>query len=81
MPRTTEPGGGSDFLDRLTQRMVAIVDGGLLTPPERADAGRILSVLGDPRPGVGVVNGVPDIVWCEVPGGEFWMGDDSGSYR
>ena len=74
-----EPGGGSEYLERLTERMVRIVDGGLLTPLERADAGRILSVLGDPRPGVGIVDGVPDIVWCDVPGGEFWMGDDRGA--
>ncbi len=74
-----EPGGGSEYLERLTERMVRIVDGGLLTPLERADAGRILSVLGDPRRGVGIVDGVPDIVWCDVPGGEFWMGDDRGA--
>ena len=73
-----EPGGGQAYLDRLTQRLVSIVDHGLLTPPERADAGRILSVLGDPRPGTGVVNGLPDIVWCDVPAGEFMMGDNRG---
>ncbi len=74
-----QPDGGRTFLERLTQRMVAIVREGRLTAPERADAGRILSVLGDPRPGVGVVNDVPDIVWCAVPAGEFWMGDDQGA--
>jgi formylglycine-generating enzyme required for sulfatase activity len=31
--------------------------------------------MGDDRPGVGVrVDGVPDIVWCPVEGGEFIMG-------
>lgn len=71
-----EPGGGAEFLGHLTARLVSIVDRGLLTPPERADAGRILSLLGDPRPGVGVVDSVPDILWCAVPGGEFTMGAD-----
>ena len=44
-------------------------------PPERADAGRLLGKLGDPRPGVGLrSDGLPDIAWCEVPAGEFIMG-------
>lgn len=38
----------------------------------RARAGQYLSELGDPRPGVGLdSNGIPDIDWCEVSGGEF----------
>ncbi len=37
--------------------------------PERAEAGRELARIGDPRRGVGILpNGIPDIVWCEVPG-------------
>jgi formylglycine-generating enzyme required for sulfatase activity len=45
-------------------------------PPEaRVQAGRLLAKLGDPRPGVGVrEDGLPDIEWCEVPGGPFLMG-------
>jgi len=37
----------------------------------RRDAiGMRLSDIGDPRPGVGVVDSVPDILWCEMPAGE-----------
>ncbi|MCP4379521.1 MAG: formylglycine-generating enzyme family protein, partial [bacterium] len=43
---------------------------------ERTLAGNILAVLGDPRHGVGLrKDGLPDIDWCEVPAGEFLMGD------
>ena len=50
-------------------------------PPQvRAEAGREINKVGDPRPGVGLrPDGLPDIVWCEVPGGEFSMGSDSES--
>ena len=45
------------------------------SPEERAEAGRKLAEIGDPRPGVGLrPGGVPDIAWCEVPAGEFTMG-------
>ena len=30
----------------------------------------------DGRPGVGVRNGGPDLVWRKVPAGRFWMGGD-----
>ena len=41
-------------------------------PQERATAGREINKIGDPRPGVGLrPDGLPDIVWCEVPAGEF----------
>ena len=44
--------------------------------PLRAEAGRTLARLGDPRAGVGLrPDGLPDIAWCDVPAGEFLMGN------
>jgi formylglycine-generating enzyme required for sulfatase activity len=36
----------------------------------REDIGLRLAEIGDPRPGVGVVDGVPDIQWCPIPAGK-----------
>ena len=45
---------------------------------ERALAGNVLAQLGDPRQGIGLQeNGLPDIVWCDVPAGTFTMGDEN----
>jgi formylglycine-generating enzyme required for sulfatase activity/predicted ATPase len=47
---------------------------------ERVLAGQALANLGDPRPGVGLnPDGLPDIVWCEVPAGSFLMGTAKAS--
>jgi formylglycine-generating enzyme required for sulfatase activity len=51
-------------------------DGPPLAPRDRASYWRFISGIGDTRPGVGVrSDGVPDIVWCDVPAGEFRYGD------
>lgn len=76
----TKSNRGKRVLERTQTLLVQLIEGGHLPPVERAGAGRILSQLGDPRPGVGTitVNGVtlPDIVWCHVPAGAFIMGSD-----
>jgi formylglycine-generating enzyme required for sulfatase activity len=47
---------------------------------DRAAAGDALAVMSDDRAGVGVrADGVPDIVWCPVEGGEFIMGNTKQS--
>lgn len=58
--------------------LVKLIEGSHLPPVERAAAGRTLSVLGDPRPGVGLrPDGLPDIVWAdEIPIGIYWIGAD-----
>ncbi|MCE7937580.1 hypothetical protein DCC79_03795 [bacterium] len=45
----------------------------------RAETGDRLAAIGDPRPGVGLrPDGLPDIVWCEVPGGRVTIDVDRG---
>ena len=63
--------------------LLAIVERGWLSPLDRSAAGDALAAMGDDRPGVGLrTDGLPDILWCEVPAGKFMMGsqDDALSY-
>jgi formylglycine-generating enzyme required for sulfatase activity len=60
---------GKQVVPRIVDRLVALVEGGHLTPAERAQAADVLGLLGDPRPGVA---GFPDLVAFE--GGPFKMG-------
>jgi formylglycine-generating enzyme required for sulfatase activity len=54
----------------------------VLTPWDRAQAGDLLARLGDPRPGIGLLEGgVPDITWCKVPAGPFSIGGKSRGNR
>ena len=79
---TDSPDGGAVYLERLVSHLVSLLTG-KLPPSERADAGRLLGQLGDPRPGVGLnPDGLPDIVWCDVLAGKFIMGskDDELAY-
>lgn len=39
------------------------------THQRRRDIGQRLAELGDPRQGVAVIDGVPDILWRDIPGG------------
>ena len=71
---------GRDLQRRVRLRLADLVGGGHLTPRERAEAGKTLAQLGDPRPGVGIVQigdrKLPDIEFCYVPPGPFLMGED-----
>jgi len=51
-----------------------------LVPKDRAASGNALNWLGDLRSGVGVhpETGLPDIEFCLVPKGPFWMGSEKG---
>lgn len=73
---------GRRLLKRTPEQLVMLIEGGHLSLTESAAAGRILGALGDPRPGVGLVEidgwdrVAPHIVWCEIPAGSFLMGSD-----
>ncbi|MCQ3977215.1 MAG: hypothetical protein DPW09_27620 [Anaerolineae bacterium] len=80
---------GQALLKRLQTDLAALLTNGELTPPERAEAGQALALLGDFRPGVNLnpplpggeglgERAWPDILWRSVPAGEFIMGDDEG---
>lgn len=59
------------------ERLITILtDYDKYPPEERLKAGDELAVIGDPRPGVGLKDGLPWIEWCKVEGGDFIMGSD-----
>lgn len=61
---------------RVIQSLVHLIENSKLDARERVEAGNVLGQLGDPRPGVGrTENGLPDLVFCEIPPGDFIMGD------
>jgi formylglycine-generating enzyme required for sulfatase activity/energy-coupling factor transporter ATP-binding protein EcfA2 len=73
---------GQKLLPRARPYLAALLDGGELTPPERAEAGQALAALGDPRPGVGVTkDGLPDIAWRLIAPGEFIMGEGKAAHQ
>jgi formylglycine-generating enzyme required for sulfatase activity len=54
------------------QRLLHMMLNPKSSPLERAEAGRQIAELGDPRPGVGLrPDSLPDIDWVEIPAGEF----------
>ena len=69
--RVKEKSRPKDLKPRIIQSLVELVESptALHTEPAaRAAVGRLLGQLGDPRPGVGVKEGLPDILWVRIPG-------------
>ena len=65
-------------LDDVRDWLRRAVELGALEVPDRAQAGQILGLLGDHRPGVGLgPKGLPDIEWVEIPAGSFTMGSEA----
>jgi formylglycine-generating enzyme required for sulfatase activity len=72
-----EPEVGDGIKSLVASALIESMTGNIDPAQARAQAGRALARLGDPRRGVGLRDdGLPDIVWCEVPAGPFLMGDD-----
>jgi formylglycine-generating enzyme required for sulfatase activity len=72
---------GARIVPRVQERLADLVSGGHLPLVERAAAGRALAMIGDPRFGVGVKDGLPEIDWVEIPAGTFLMGSDKAKDR
>jgi formylglycine-generating enzyme required for sulfatase activity len=64
------------YRPRLQPLLMALIEKGALAPVDRAEMGRVLALLGDPREGVGVKNGIAQIDWIPIPAGSFLMGSD-----
>ncbi len=60
----------ADFLKPEADRLLAELAHGGTDHTRREDIGRRLAEIGDPRPGVGVKDGVPDLLWRPIPAGE-----------
>ena len=69
-------------LERVRDWLTRMLQVGALSSAERAEAGRILSAIGDPRKGVGLnAKRLPDIDWVEISAGAFLMGDEKNEIR
>ncbi|RMI01325.1 MAG: hypothetical protein D6681_10960 [Calditrichaeota bacterium] len=64
--------GGPEYWERIIHVLTNHLLIGQLTPIERADAGRHLAILGDPRTEVMTVDAMQ---FCYVPPGEFYYGE------
>lgn len=71
-----------EFLGPLdADEAIAELDDLDLPHERRLYIGDRLAMLGDPRPGVGLKNGVPDIVWCRVETGTVELEDGMGTHE
>ncbi len=70
--------GGPEYIERLRDRLVALLRAGVLLPGERTRAGDILAALGDPRfaPDHWYLPREPLLGFVPIPEGEFVMGSD-----
>lgn len=63
---------------RIQFLLTRLLTEGRLNVHERTRAGELLAILGDPRPGIGVLaDDLPDVSFIQIPAGPFLMGSDS----
>jgi formylglycine-generating enzyme required for sulfatase activity len=79
-PGGIDPAAGAKIKAVLTTMMTA---DRRLKPNMRVAAGDIVARLGDSRPGVGLdpEGLLPDLEFCFVPAGSFWMGRDANLHQ
>ncbi len=77
IPRETPEKYRATWIPRLTDL------NGEPDPKARAAVGRALSLADlDNRPGIGLrADGLPDLVWCQVPAGAFTMGSEQDRHN
>ncbi len=70
------------FVRPESERLLRQLDDSGTVHQERVRIGDRLAEIGDPRPGVGLNgDGLPDLVWCEVRGGQVTLEDGAGSFE
>lgn len=70
-----------DFIKPEQERLMTELEDINTTHQRRAAIGERLAAIGDTRRGVGLrADGLPDIVWCPVPGGEITLEDGAGTF-
>ena len=71
-----------EFIRPESDRLLKQIDDPATTHQQRLKIGDRLSEIVDPRPGVGLrADGLPDIAWCEVPGGKITLEGKAGTFR
>jgi formylglycine-generating enzyme required for sulfatase activity len=71
--RVADSALGRDLAERVSHRLVDLIEGDKLSPRERTAAGNTLARLGDFREAITTVH---HMEFCAVPGGPFWMGSE-----
>lgn len=69
-----------DFTRPEAERLAEKLQQPELTHQQRESIGLRLAEIDDPRPGVGLKNGLPDFVWLPVPGGKITLESNAGTF-